>query len=221
MKTLAEPSRQTPLLGEFDVVVVGGGPAGIVAATAAARAGCSTMLVERYGFLGGAGTAAGLSTFCGLHANVEGEHRRVVRGLADEILERLEKMDALNRPHLSVQSRIQAQAYDISAYKIVADEMLLGAGVRLLFHAFAVGALMESEREIRAVLVETKSGRRALAGRMFIDCSGDGDLAAWAGAPYEVGDGKGNMLYPTTMFRIDGIDAEHGRRVEHVPHRRH
>ena len=208
MKTLAEPSRQTPILGEFDVVVVGGGPAGIVAATAAARAGCSTILVERYGFLGGAGTAAGLSTFCGLHANVEGEHRRVVRGLADEILERLEKMDALNAPHLSVQSRIQAQAYDISAYKIVADEMLLGAGVRLLFHAFAAGALMKSEREIRAVLVETKSGRRALVGRTFIDCSGDGDLAAWAGAPHEVGDGKGNMLYPTTMFRINAVDAQ-------------
>ncbi len=208
MKKVAEPRRETPVLGEFDVVVVGGGPAGIVAATAAARAGCSVILIERYGFLGGAGTAAGLSTFCGLHANVEGEHRRVVRGLADEILERLQKMDALNAPHLSVQSRIQAQAYDISAYKIVADEMLLGAGVKLLFHAFAVGALMKDEREIEAVLVETKSGRRAVLGRLFIDCSGDGDLAAWAGAPYEVGDGKGNMLYPSTMFRINAVDPQ-------------
>ena len=203
-----EERRETPVFGEFDVVVVGGGPAGIVAATAAARAGCSTLLIERYGFLGGAGTAAGLSTFCGLHANVEGEHRRVVRGLADEILARLERMDALNVPHLSVQSRIQAQAYDISAYKIAADEMLLGAGVKLLFHAFAVGALMKSEREIEAVLVETKSGRRAVLGRMFIDCSGDGDLAAWAGAPYEVGDGQGNMLYPSTMFRINAVDPK-------------
>jgi hypothetical protein len=136
-----------------------------------------------------------------------GEHRRVGRGLADEILERLENMDALNAPHLSVQNRIQAQAYDISAYKIAADEMLLGAGVKLLFHAFAVGALMKGEREIEALLVETKSGRRAIAGRMFIDCSGDGDLAAWAGAPYEVGDGRGNMLYPSTMFRINAVDA--------------
>jgi hypothetical protein len=207
VRTLVEPKRETAVFGEYDVVVVGGGPAGIVAATAAARAGRKTMLVERYGFLGGAGTAAGLSTFCGLHANVEGEHRRVVRGLADEILERLENMDALNAPHLSVQNRIQAQAYDISAYKIAADEMLLGAGVKLLFHAFAVGALMKGEREIEALLVETKSGRRAIAGRMFIDCSGDGDLAAWAGAPYEVGDGRGNMLYPSTMFRINAVDA--------------
>lgn len=206
------------MFGEFDVVVVGGGPAGIVAATAAARAGRSTILVERYGFLGGAGTAAGLSTFCGLHANVGGDHRRVVRGLCDEVLERLQKMDALNPPHMSVQNRIQAQAYDISAYKIAADEMLLGAGATLLFHAFAVAVVMKDEREIEAVMVETKSGRRAILGKIFIDCSGDGDLAAWAGAPYEVGDGKGNMLYPSTMFRINAVDPEKaGRAWELIP----
>lgn len=217
-RTIQEKPRATPVFGEFDVVVVGGGPAGIVAATAAARAGRSTLLVERYGFLGGAGTAAGLSTFCGLHANVEGEHRRVVRGLCDEVIERLEKMDALTPPHLSVQNRIQAQAYDISAYKIAADEMLLAAGAKLLFHAFAVAAVMKSEREIEAVIVETKSGRQAILGRMFIDCSGDGDLAAWAGAPYEVGDGKGNMLYPSTMFRINAVDPERaGRAWELIP----
>lgn len=217
-RTIQEKPRATPVFGEFDVVVVGGGPAGIVAATAAARAGRSTLLVERYGFLGGAGTAAGLSTFCGLHANVEGEHRRVVRGLCDEVIERLEKMDALTPPHLSVQNRIQAQAYDISAYKIAADEMLLAAGAKLLFHAFAVAAVMKSEREIEAVIVETKSGRQAILGRMFIDCSGDGDLAAWAGAPYEVGDGKGNMLYPSTMFRINAVDpAKAGRAWELIP----
>ncbi|HEX7053781.1 MAG TPA: FAD-dependent oxidoreductase [Burkholderiales bacterium] len=218
MSTVLEPSRETPLLGEFDVVVLGGGPAGISAAAAAARAGCSTVLVERYGFLGGAGTAAGLANFCGLHANVEGEHRRVVRGLVDELLERLERLGALSAPHLAVQGRIQAQAYDISAYKIAADEMLLAAGVKLLFHAFGAGALTKDGGEIDALLVETKSGRRALRGRMFIDCSGDGDLAAWAGAPYEVGDGQGNMLYPSTMFRINGVDPEKaGAAWERIP----
>jgi hypothetical protein len=218
MKTVVEPRRETQVFGEYDVVVVGGGPAGIVAATAAARAGCATILIERYGFLGGAGTAAGLSTFCGLHANVAGEHRRVVRGLADEILQRLERMDGLNAPHLSVQNRIQAQAYDISAYKIAADEMVLGAGAKLLFHAFAVGVLMQDERRIAGVLIETKSGRRAVLGRLFIDGSGDGDLAAWAGAPYEVGDGRGNMLYPSTMFRINAVDPQKaGAAWESIP----
>jgi flavin-dependent dehydrogenase len=74
-----EPSRRTPLFGEYEVVVLGGGPAGIAAALAAGRRGRSTLLVERYGFLGGAGTAAGLSTFCGLHAVVHGKHERSLR----------------------------------------------------------------------------------------------------------------------------------------------
>ena len=217
-RAIEEKPRSTPVLGEFEVVVLGGGPAGIAAAAAAARAGRSTLLIERYGFLGGAGTAAGLSTFCGLHANVAGEHRRVVHGIATEILERLERMNALSAPHLSFGSRIQAQAYDISAYKIAADELLLGSRVKILFHAFGVGAAMRSAREIEALLVECKSGRRAIVGRSFIDCSGDGDLAAWAGAPYAVGDGAGNMLYPTTMFRINGVDPERaGRAWETIP----
>ena len=71
--TIAEPARATPLYGDYDVVVLGGGPAGIAAAAAAARHGARTLLVERYGFLGGMGTAAGVTNFCGLHANVHGD----------------------------------------------------------------------------------------------------------------------------------------------------
>ena len=204
--TVLESSRNTPIFGEYDVVVLGGGPAGIAAAAAAGRTGRSTILIERYGFLGGAGTAAGLSTFCGLHANIHGEHKQVIHGLADDVLDRLKHMDGLRDPHLSLANRIQAQAYDISAYKIAADELLLASGVKILFHAFGVGMVKRSEREIEALLIESKSGRSAIRGRMFIECSGDGDLAAWAGAPYELGDGAGNMLYPSTMFRISGVD---------------
>ena len=203
---LIEPQRRTPLWGEYEVVVLGGGPAGITAALAAGRRGRKTILIEGYGFLGGAGTAAGLSTFCGLHAAVFGEHEQVVHGLCDDILDRLRAMDGLNPPHLSVQDRIQAQAYDISAYKIAADELLGAAGVEILFHAMGVGCAMASEDRIEALFVETKSGRFAIRGKVFVDASGDGDLAAWSGVPFEVGDGHGNMLYPTTMFRINGVD---------------
>ncbi len=205
-------------MGEFDVVVLGGGPAGIAAATAAARCGSSTLLIERYGFLGGAGTAAGLSTFCGLHANVHGEHRQVVHGIADDLLGRLDRMDALNAPHTTFADQIQAQAYDISAYKIAADDLLVGSGVKILFHAFAVGITKSSDRMIDTVIVESKSGRAAIRGRMFIECSGDGDLLAWSGAQFELGDGHGGMLFPTSMFRISGVDpVKAGRAWDLIP----
>jgi hypothetical protein len=215
---LTEPGRTTPVFGDYEVVVVGGGPAGIAAALAAGRAGRSTICIERYGFLGGAGTAAGLSTFCGLHAVVHGKHEQVVHGLADEILARLESMGGLNEPHLTIQNQIMAQAYDISAFKIAADELMTEARVQLLFHAFATGVRMRDERRIEAVFVETKSGRFAIRGQIFIDGSGDGDVSAWAGVPYEVGDGAGNMLYPSTMFRINGVDpSKAGRAWELIP----
>jgi len=253
-ETIIEPSRSTPVYGEFDVVVVGGGPAGIMAATAAARAGCSTLLIERYGFLGGAGTAGGLSTFCGLHARTHGEDVRVIRGLADELLDRLAKLDGLNAPHLTIADGIAAQAFDISAYKIAADELVTGSGARILFHALAVGVVMRAGAAggsveavvadranvagsvdgpgelvvasmadepgvagkagvggkaggIDAVIIESKSGRAAVRGRFFIDASGDGDLAAWAGVPWEKAPPIDGMMYPSLMFRINAVDV--------------
>jgi FAD dependent oxidoreductase len=206
-RSVGEPSRLTPVHGEYEVVVVGGGPAGIMAAAAAARTGYSVILLERYGFLGGAGTAGGLSTFCGLHAKVHGEHRRVIHGLADELLDRMGKLDGLSRPHLTINDGIQAQAFDISIYKMAADDLVVGSGARLLFHALAVGAVMASEDAIDSVLIESKSGRAAIRGRIFIDASGDGDLAAWAGAPFEKSAALHEMLYPSLMFRINGVDA--------------
>jgi hypothetical protein len=216
-QALTEPSRQTPVWGEYEVVVLGGGPAGIAAAVAAARAGRRTLLVERYGFLGGMGTAAGVTNFCGLHANVHGDIRQVVHGVADELLQRIDRLGGLNTPH-ALFGKTVAQAYDTAAYKIAADDLLLSSGVEVLFHALAAGVVMADGHRVHALLVETKSGRYAVVGRAFIDASGDGDLAAWAGVPYELGDGAGNMLYPSTMFRLNGIDPERaGKAWEVIP----
>lgn len=198
-----EPERQVPILGDYEVVVLGGGPAGIAAAAASAMHGRKTLLLERYGFLGGMGTAAGVTNFYGLYANVRGEIRRVVHGITADLLARIDRLGGLNAPHM-VRGKTMAQAYDTAAYKCAADDLLLENGVDILFHALAVGVTMGPNRTIDALLIETKSGRRAVLGRVFIDCSGDADLAAWAGAPFETG--VGETLCPTMMFRVNGVD---------------
>src|SRR6267154_2138330 len=116
---------------------------------------------ERNGFLGGMGTAAGVTNFCGLFANVHGEIRQVVHGVADEFLARIDRLGGLNAPHL-IFGKTKAQAYDTAAYKIAADELLLARGVEILFHALACGVMADPEGEIAALLIETKSGRSAV-----------------------------------------------------------
>jgi hypothetical protein len=204
--TLTEPARPLPVIAEHEVLVLGGGPAGIAAATAAARAGADTLLVERYGFLGGMGTAAGVTNFCGLYANVFGEIRQVVHGIADDLLERMRALDGLAAPHL-IFGKTLAQAYDMAAYKCAADALLASAGAKLLFHALGAAVLKKSDGSLDALVVETKSGRGAIRAKVFIDCSGDADLAQRAGVPLESGGDDGSLLYPTLMFRLGNVDA--------------
>src|SRR5436189_5453787 len=118
-KTIEEPARQLPLYGEYEVAVLGGGPAGIAAAVAAARAGRRTLLIERYGFLGGMGTAAGVTNFCGLHANVHGEMHRIVQGIASDLLARIDRLGGLNAPHL-ILGKMLAPCSEPHAYRPVA-----------------------------------------------------------------------------------------------------
>lgn len=207
LTTIVEPARALPVYGEFDVVVVGGGPAGLAASASAARHGAKVLLVERYGFLGGMGTAGGVTNFAGLYGCKNGQMQQVVHGVVDDLLARMAAMGGLNATQDGMQGRIRVQSYDISVLKCAADQMLVAAGVDILFHAWAAAVLMQG-RHIEALVVETKSGRMAIRSAQFIDCSGDADVAHFASLPYEVGDGHGSGLYPTTMFRVGHVNAD-------------
>lgn len=206
MQTVTEPARILPVYGEFDVVVIGGGPAGLAASVSAAQHGARTLLVERYGFLGGMGTAGGVTNFAGLYGRKDGEMQQLVHGVVDDLLARIDALGGLNKPQDGMQGRIRVRSYDVSAYKCAADQLLLAAGVQILFHAWAAAVVM-SGQAIEALVVETKSGRQAIRARRFIDCSGDADVAHFAGVPFELGDGHGSALFPSTMFRVGHVDA--------------
>lgn len=206
LKTIFEPARALPVYGEFDVVVIGGGPSGLAASTCAARHGAKVLLVERYGFLGGMGTAGGVTNFAGLYGRKNGEMRQVVHGVVDDLLARIAALGGLNAPQDGMQGRIRVQSYDISSLKCAADQMLVASGVQILFHAWAAAVVMQ-DRRIEALIVETKSGRMGIRGARFIDCSGDADVAHFAGVSFEAGDGHGSGLYPTTMFRVGHVDS--------------
>jgi hypothetical protein len=186
----------TPILLETDVVVAGGGPAGIGAAVAASRKGVRVVLAESYGFLGGNWTAGLVTEF------IWDEDRRP--GLALEIVNRLlKKGGALKR-----EGNLPWVKFAPEAMKYVLDELTCEAGVRLLLHAPIIGTLVEG-KTVRGVIVGTKAGPRTIRSKVTIDATGDGDAAAFAGAPFEIGRASdGGTSAPTLMFRMGNVDVE-------------
>jgi hypothetical protein len=196
MDTLVEPSREIPVYAQVDVLVVGSGPAGLSAAIAAARQGVRTMIVERFGCFGGVITTVGVEGFAWYR------HSGTVEagGLLFEFEATAQAMGAS-----SDECQSDSQALDAEMFKVCADRMVLAAGVTPLLHCFAVGALVEDGR-IAGIITESKSGRMAIRAKRVIDCTGDGDIAALAGAPYTKSP-RERLMSATQIFSCSGLDV--------------
>lgn len=208
MPFLTEPARQVPIVADKDVVVSGGGLSGVIAAVAAARAGSSTLLVERNGFLGGAATM-----FLPIQGYIDRDGQQIVQGLGQELIKRLRAKGGADDHFVWCQLHNPFLIIDPEIVKLVCLEMLEEAGVELYLQTWTTGVFCEDQR-LRAIIVEDKSGREAIAGKLFIDCTGDGDIAAWSGAPFTVGRALDQIPQSATLaFRLDGVDTDLMRRL--------
>jgi hypothetical protein len=182
-----EAERNIPVAGRSQVLVCGGGPAGIAAALAAARAGAETRLIEVAGCLGGVWTAGLLTKI------LDSEHKT---GIMQEILAAMiERGDA-------VAKKTAGTVYDPELMKLLLEELCVAAGVKIQLHTRLVGAVTDARKRLVAVLTESKSGRQAWVADRFIDCTGDGDLAAQAGCQFDVGTGAGCICQPMSLIAL-------------------
>jgi hypothetical protein len=195
MRTVTESAREVPVIADVDVLVVGSGPGGLAAALAAARTGVSTMLVERFGCLGGNITVVGVESI----AWYRREKTVDCEGIGIELEQRAKAMGATNPEPQSASEAINADMF-----KVVADRLVEEAGVVPLLHAVAIDVIQEGDA-LRGVIVHSKSGRGAILARRVVDASGDADLAHYAGAPYHLTP-KEQMLPVTVMFSVNGVD---------------
>jgi len=200
--------RRQSLSQDSDVLVVGGGAAGVAAAVTAARQGAKVTLLERYGFCGG-GAVAGLSgTVCGMYAATEDRGappRQVVHGFLDEFVAALEHRGGLAPPVRY--GKTFTRVHDPLVWREAADALLAEAGVEVIYHSVAVSALVEGGERIEGVLAYTKQGAATLRTKITIDASGDADVVAMAGFPSFIGQ-DGRVQNPTMIFRLMGVDTQ-------------
>ena len=205
-KTLHEEST--------DVLIIGGGPAGLCAALAAARTGAKTMLIEQNGYAGGMATAGLVAPFMTCYDS--GGDTMLIRGLFEEIVNRLVAMGGAIHPSTVPSAsaftsyinagHIHVTPFKAESLKLLADRMLAEAGVRVLYHTAFVDAIPEGDR-IGRVIVAKKEGLSGIRAGVIVDCTGDGDCAAAAGAPYTVGNGAGRIQPATMFFRIGNVNT--------------
>lgn len=204
MKYIIEKQKETEIIATPDVLVVGSGPAGIGAAIASARMGAETLLVEKYGFVGGNMTVAMVNPMFTFH-DING--RQVINGIAGEFVSRMVE-DGVSAGHVTDMTFDNASMtpFDPEGCKVLLFKMLEESGVRILLHTLVVDTLVEDEG-VKAVVLESKSGRQAICPRYIIDCSADADVAVSAGASYIAGRKEDGAMQPVTLyFRIGGVN---------------
>lgn len=192
---VAEPGRATPVVDHFDVIVCGAGPAGMTAAIAAARNGARTLLIERYGFVGGMSTSALVTPISEFRTN----GKQHIGGIPFELLR---ETAALGGADISLESGNYPVNDEV--LKLAAQRLLLKSGVTLLYHSWLADCVV-AEGRVSHVIVQNKAGRVAYAAKSFVDCTGDADLVRAAGLPTV----KGDVLQPATLwFQLGGVDTD-------------
>ncbi len=200
---VTEKARETEVIADVDVLVVGGGPGGVPAAIAAARRGQRVLIAERYGFLGGLGVYGLMDGIFG-YSPIESEppHKPVLGGIPAEIIKRLQKAGGAPDDDSIDWARVQ---FDSEIMKSVLEKMLTESGGEILYHSVAANVIM-NENMIDCVIFQTKSGRAAIRAKMVIDATGDGDIAALAGESYEKGRAADGLMQAFgTKFIIGGV----------------
>jgi len=194
--TVRVPERSVPVLAEADVVVCGGGTAGVSAAYCAARHGAKVVLLERWPSLGGMATNALVNIW-----HTSDRQKQVIFGFVAQAIER---GGSFVRRHPKYPTAYETHDFDCEGMKVVFDQMLREVGVRIFCDLKAVESIVEGNR-IRGVLVDTKTGRKAVLGKIVIDATGDGDVAAGAGLPFDYGRPEdGRVQGMTMMFELRG-----------------
>ena len=192
-----EPARQLPVAASADVVVAGGGTAGVVAAIAAARSGVSVLLVESSGSLGGTATNGLVTPMM----SIQIDGAPMCSSISDDINDRMAALGAGSQRDGTV-------FFDPEMMGFVLDQLAREAGVQMLRHTLVTGAVMRQGR-IVGILTENKRGREAILGKRFIDCTGDGDVCVRAGAGYEAGDPETGRNQPISLrYMMSGVDLK-------------
>lgn len=197
-----------PVYDQTDVLVCGGGPAGVAAAETAARRGQKTLLVERLGFLGGAAVAGYSGTICGLFYGSdtpeEDGPKQAVFGWTDRFYQELKKRGHVTEPQLY--GKTYLVPFDPQGWKETAEDMVLASGAKILYHTSVIGVIKEGEC-FRGIVIDTKSGLAQIRAKVLVDATGDGDLIYRGGLDYTMGD-HGSIQNPTMIFRLGGVDVE-------------